>query len=130
TMRRRNLVADGRNEPYGNRPLRSIRSSASRLMKLIDGSHYDAMLSEHERQLIRLWIESSGTYAGTYASLGCGVYGVPLPGNVLAERCGSCHPGDDKSKMLVNGSSTQTFCNLDRPEMSLLLRAPLAKEAG
>ncbi|MCH5372554.1 MAG: hypothetical protein JJ992_01150, partial [Planctomycetes bacterium] len=129
-IRRLNLVADGRNQPYGNRDPRSIGSSASRLMQLIDGSHYDAELSEHERKLIRLWIESSGVYAGTYASLGCGVYGVPIPGKVIADRCAGCHTKSDKAKMALEGHDPQALCNLDRPEKSLLLRAPLAKEAG
>ncbi len=130
TIRRWNLVADGRNQPFGNREPRSIGSSASRLMQLIDGSHYDAKVSEHERKLIRLWIESSAAYAGTYASLGCGVYGVPIPGQVVVERCGSCHTKAGKAKTALEGYNPLALCNLDRPEKSLLLRAPLAKEAG
>ena len=63
----------------GNRPPRSIGSSASLLMKLIDGSHYDAKLSAHEQKMIRLWIDTSAVYAGTYAALGGmeGPYHVP-----------------------------------------------------
>ena len=58
-MRRFNLVADGRNEPIGNRPPRTIGSSASRLMRLIDGSHYEAKLSDEEQKVVRLWIDAS-----------------------------------------------------------------------
>jgi hypothetical protein len=129
TIQRLGLVADGRNQPFGNRPPRSIGSTASRLMQLIDGSHYDAKLSEYEQKVVRLWIESSAAFAGTYASLGCGVYSVPLSGQLLAERCGSCHPAKD-GRMTFRGYNLPSLCNLDRPEKSLLLRAPLAKQAG
>ncbi len=39
--------ADGRNA-YGNRPPRSIGSSASPLMKKVDGSPYEVKLSNHK----------------------------------------------------------------------------------
>ena len=90
-MQTRGLVSDGRNQPYGNRPPHSYGSAASRLMKLIDGSHYDAKLSDHETKLVRLWIETSATYPGTYASLGCGFYPVGLPYAGMIDRCGKCH---------------------------------------
>jgi len=128
-LRRFNLVADGRNEPYGNRPPRTIGSSASRLMQLIDGSHYDAKLSDEERKTVRLWIDASAPYAGTYASLGCGVYPVHLPLPVLERRCISCH-GKGKGPLEMDGYRALAACNLDRPEKSLLVRAPLAKAAG
>ncbi len=137
TMVSRGLFADGRNQPYGNRPPRSIGSSASRLMKLIDGSHYDAKLSEQERQIIRLWIDTSATYPGTYAALGCGMYPVKLPLGVMQQRCGKCHAkkagGNAKSRPRVRfGAATdvQSLCNLTRPDKSLLLRAPLARGKG
>jgi len=128
-MRRFNLVADGRNEPYGNRAPRTIGSSASRLMRLIDGSHYDVKLSDEERKTVRLWIDASAPYAGTYASLGGGIYPVHLPQPVLAARCASCH-GQDKGGLTMDGHRVQVACNLDRPDKSLLVRAPLAKAAG
>jgi len=131
TISDRHLVADGRNLPFGDRAPRTIGSSASRLMKLIDGSHYDAKLSDQEQTWIRLWIESSATYAGTYAGLGCGMYFVPLPRETLQGRCVRCHKGGDKEHALaVKGHSLETLCNLDRPPKSLLLRAPLAASAG
>ena len=114
TMTARNLVADGRNG-LGNHAPRSIGSSASRLVKLIDGSHYDAKLTEYERRMIRLWIDSGATYPGTYAALGTGMVGaleivdrsirldrsdlewpsVKASQEALVRRCGACH-GDDK----------------------------------
>lgn len=128
-LRRFNLVADGRNQPYGNREPRTIGSSASRLMQLIDGSHYDVKLSDDERQTVRMWIDASAPYAGTYASLGCGIYPVQLPQAVLAARCVSCH-AQGKSMWPLEGSRISTASNLDRPDKSLLVRAPLARAAG
>jgi len=91
TIIQRALVADGRNEPYGNRPPRSIGSSASRLLELLDGSHYDARPTRQERDIVRLWIETSATYPGTYAALGSGMEPVELPVEVFGTRCGRCH---------------------------------------
>jgi len=54
TIIERGLISDGRNERYGNRPPRTIGSSASPLLKLLDGSHYDAKPSPLQRKLIRL----------------------------------------------------------------------------
>jgi len=98
TITQRGLVSDGRNEPRGNLPPRSIGSSASPIMKLIDGSHHGAKPSQRERDIIRLWIESSAPYAGTYAALGSGMSPVVFPVNVMERRCGSCHAHEPKSK--------------------------------
>ncbi|MCH8042610.1 MAG: hypothetical protein IID44_02725 [Planctomycetes bacterium] len=129
TMVNQKLFTDGRNQPYGNRPPRSIGSSASRLMKLIDGSHYDAKPSERERKTIRLWIDTSATYPGTYAALGSGMYSVRIPGDVLGRRCASCHVKGGKLR-LGNVSNLQSLCNVTRPDKSLLLRAPLSGDRG
>ncbi len=133
TIVRHGLVADGRNQPYSNRAARTIGSSASRLMKLIDGSHYDAELTELERKTVRLWIDTSATYPGTYAALGCGMYPVALPYETMVKRCGSCHDGkrrDGRLAIKFDLNSLQSRCNLSRPEKSLVLRAPLAKTEG
>jgi hypothetical protein len=136
TINQKGLVADGRNQPYANRSPRSIGSSASRLMKLIDGSHHDVKVSDHEGKVIRLWIETSATYPGTYASLGCGMYPVNYPQEALQGRCARCHgqPQGPRGKgpALRFGDvwSLDAVTNLTRPEKSLLLRAPLAKKSG
>ncbi len=166
TMFTNGLVVDGRNSD-GNRPPRTIGSSASRLMKLIDGSHHDARLSERERTIVRLWIESGVAYPGTYGALGSGIYTVAFPEATIQRRCGACHettkppyrnpkPGavnfqfgrreppqplltDPFDIILIRhlayfqlGEAPlhQGLCNLDRPEKSILLRAPLGHEAG
>jgi hypothetical protein len=144
TMQTRGLVADGRNRTASNYDPYLIGSSASRLMKLVDGSHYDARLSDHEKTLVRLWLETSATYPGTYASLGNGYYSVlpnPAVMHVFAQKCGECHARkqyDSRRKQEVttyrfgsqNISLRSPLYNLSRPEKSLLIRAPLAKEAG
>ena len=139
-IRNRNLVIDARNEPRGNYAPYSYGSAASRLMQLIDGSHHDVRVSDEERKLIRLWIETSATYPGTYAALGCGDYYAHLPVGDMNKRCGECHMRDytdrrgKKYKRLEFRGGTshgwQSLVNLDRPEKSRVLRAPLAKEAG
>ncbi len=179
TMTALDLVSDGRND-VGNRPPRSIGSSASRLMQLIDGSHYDAKLSEHESRLVRLWIETGATYPGTYAALGTGMIGgfeiidrsirldcsdTEWPSmqesmEALTGRCGGCHQEDGNMPLPLSPShivgpgswgtafkgsgpwipltpddvrrrfSRHLFFNLSRPEKSLILLAPLSKQAG
>ena len=68
-MRTPGLISHG-NDAQGNRPPRSLGTSASRLMKMIDGSHYDAKLSPAERRMVMYWIESGAVFPGTYGSLG------------------------------------------------------------
>ncbi|MFH1264113.1 MAG: hypothetical protein ABIK89_00185, partial [Planctomycetota bacterium] len=101
TIMHRGLISDGRNEKYGNRPPRTIGSSASRLLELIDGSHFEAKLSEHQRKLVRLWIDSSAVYAGTYAALGSGMHPVKFPVAVIEKRCGDCHGQEPPAKSAI-----------------------------
>ncbi len=133
TIVRRGLVADGRNQPYSNRAPRTIGSSASRLMQLSDGSHHGAKLTALERKKMRLWIDTSATYPGTYAALGCGMYPVALPLKTMVNQCGNCHDGkshEGRMAIKFDSNNLQSRCNLSQPEKSLLLRAPLAKEHG
>ena len=109
TIVQRALIADGRNEPYGNRGPRTIGSSASRLMTLVDGSHYDARPSEREKNTIRLWIETSATYPGTYAALGSGIEPVAFPLEVMERRCASCHGSPPNTKPRIGTGSYFTF---------------------
>lgn len=155
--------SDGRNLPRSNYAPRTLGSAASPLLKLLDGSHYNAALTLHERSMVRLWIDSGAPYAGTYAALGTGMIGsyredildrsdtnwpaVKAAQPVLGKRCGTCHTGgltlpdspSDDSGMppwQSNFSDPRTrfsrhiLYNLTRPEKSLLLLAPLAKEVG
>jgi hypothetical protein len=133
SMFQHELVADGRNQPYANRQPRTIGSSASRLMGYLDGSHHGVKLSPLEHKKVRLWIESSATYPGTYAALGCGMYPVQLSHQSLGGRCASCHdapPDAPHAAPKFPSFAFESFFNLSQPEKSLVLRAPLAAEAG
>jgi len=140
TIVRRHLVSEGQNTTHANKAPRTIGTSASRLMKLIDGSHYGAKLNPQETAMVRLWIETGATYPGTNASLGCGMYQVALPCEAMVARCVECHPNkwakDPKTpaeKLLfgpIVPGRPDLLANLSRPEKSLILRFPLAKEAG
>jgi hypothetical protein len=96
-------VADGRNG-LGNYPPRAIGSSASALLRKVDGSHYGAKATEREWRTLWLWIESGAPYAGTYAALrnvkqqdeaGDAVQRVFRGEHALLKRrCGPCHDVD------------------------------------
>lgn len=94
----RKQVADGRNG-FGNQPPRTIGSSASRLMKKIDGTHHDVKLRPEEWRTIWLWVESAATYVGTYAALrneeemskGRTHHLFGQNGPVFRKRCRTCH---------------------------------------
>ena len=100
-------MADGRNG-LGNQPPRTIGSSASPLLKKVDGSHHDVKATPDEVRLLWLWIESGAPYAGSYAGLRneeqqrtadratAAVLGAKR--SVLHRRCFSCHretPGSE-----------------------------------
>ncbi len=156
TLIMRNQVADGGNG-FGNRPPRTIGSSASALMRKIDGSHHGVTLPENERRTIWAWIETGATYAGTYAALGTGV--VPAGGamravhEVFGRRCSACHalPNQDAAgKILIpapprNGPNHQRVIlendpaarlgmeilfDFSDPAASSVLLGPLARAAG
>jgi len=132
---RRGLVADGRNEPRSNRAPRTIGTSASKLLQVLRAGHQGVKLSAREWTALRLWIETSATYPGTYAALGSGEAPVHLPGSAV-RRCRDCHLREGKdsrgqpAQHWSFGVRPEWLCNLDEPERSIVLRAPLAKEAG
>jgi hypothetical protein len=165
--------SDGRNLRKSNYAPRRIGSSASPILRKLDGSHYGAELSADEQALMRLWIDTGAAYAGTYAALGTGSIGdyaegldrsdlnwesVAAARETLQARCAGCHRGDmalpdspsdnrgltpwSEGPMndLAKGESQRynpvfrfnrhLLYNLTRPEQSLLLLAPLSREAG
>ncbi len=97
-------VADGRNG-LGNSPPRSVGSAASPLLDKLDESHYGVQLSDTEKRLVWMWIESGAPYAGSYASLrnleeqqvANQATGSILVGGmeVLQRRCIACHAVGD-----------------------------------
>ena len=101
------LISDGRNLPRSNYAPRTLGSSASRLLTLLDGTHYGVQATPHQKKLLRLWIESGAAYPGTYAALGCGMVGnyaenqeihtgqdwpaTRAAAAVIQSRCANCH---------------------------------------
>ncbi|MBM3290103.1 MAG: hypothetical protein FJY92_08130, partial [Candidatus Hydrogenedentes bacterium] len=67
--------SDGRNQPKSNYAPRTLGSSASRLLQKLNGTHYGVQATDHERKVVRLWIETGAPYPGTYAGLGSGMIG-------------------------------------------------------
>ncbi len=148
----RGQFTDGRNLLKSNYGPREIGSSSSPLLEKLDGDHYEAKLSEHEKRMVRLWIDTAAAYPGTYAALLSGMVGGerwgPNAKAVVGRRCAECHTGakqlpqspGDSLGLGTTGSvrpddpklrfSNHVVYNLTRPEKSLLLLAPLAKEAG
>ena len=159
------LFSDGRNRPQSNYPPRALGSSASRLLKMLDGSHYGTKVTPQQAKSLRLWIEAAATYPGTYASLGCGMIGgyvenapnhtddgwptTQAGAQVIDSRCSSCHQGggppplprtlsDERGTSFWQPkipnpalvTSRHLVFNLTRPEKSLILLAPLSREAG
>ncbi|HEY3325339.1 MAG TPA: hypothetical protein VGP72_33110 [Planctomycetota bacterium] len=129
----RNLVAEGR-DATGNRPPRDIGSTASRLLKFMDKSHYNAAVTPLEFKIVRLWIEAGAHYPGTYASLGSGMVSTHRSKeceDALFRRCSGCHVRETaENKGWRFEYQDDHFFNLSKPEKSLLLLAPLTKEAG
>jgi hypothetical protein len=101
------LFVDGRNQPKSNYDPRTIGSSASRLLKMLDGDHHGIKATPLQKKMLRLWIESAAAYPGTYAALGCGMIGNYAENNqvntgadwpetkaaaaVIQQRCAACH---------------------------------------
>jgi len=137
TMTVRRLFSDGRNLAKSNYAPRSLGSGASRILTMLDGSHYGAKGSEHDRKMLRLWIEAAATYPGTYAALGCGSIGgyqqnrlintdsnwptTKAGAEVIQRRCASCH---QKAKILPRSMSDERGLsfwrfNMDDPRLRL-----------
>jgi hypothetical protein len=140
----RNSVNTGDDPPY------TYFSADAPIMSMIDGSHYDVKLSARDRRMIILWLDAGGYNTGTYAALGTGMLADGTPGTndqyldfeVLERRCDACHlhrkrPANGGMNTFWSGewpsaaeAEYNALVDLERPERSLLLRAPLAKAAG
>ena len=137
TMTVRQLFADGRDKPESNYAPRTIGSGASRILTMLDGSHYDVQASDQEKKVLRLWTEVGAPYPGTYAALGCGSIGgyqqnqlvntdlewptTKAGADVIAKRCDGCHKGNDilpKSMSDERGISFWRF-DINDPRLKL-----------
>jgi hypothetical protein len=157
------LFSDGRNQPVSNYAPRTLGSGASKILTMLDGSHYDVLATEQDFQTLRLWIEVGAPYPGTYAALGCGSIGGYQQNNLvetdfdwpetkaaseaITRRCDGCHSDNFNLPKALSDEHGLSFWqpsmddprletarhivfNLSRPEYSLMLLAPLSKEAG
>jgi hypothetical protein len=101
------LISDGRNQARSSYAPRTLGSSASKILKMLDGSHYRVQATAQEKTFLRLWIETGAAYPGTYAALGCGMIGgyaensqvnldtawpsTKAGAEVITRRCTGCH---------------------------------------
>ncbi|NOZ22016.1 MAG: hypothetical protein GXP25_13120 [Planctomycetes bacterium] len=146
TLLLRGQLADNGNG-NGNTAPRTIGSGASPLMKKILTRHNKVELSESEKRLIWMWLETGAAYAGSYAALHS-TSGPYVWGAVARHmgRCRSCHTQEKMtlptgvrgirpqySRDILPGAEhffMSLLVNESRPDKSLVLLAPLAKEAG
>jgi len=117
------LVSDGRNQPRSNYAPRTLGSSASRLLSLLDGAHYGVQATPHQKKLLRLWIESGAAYPGTYAALGCGMIGNYAENRMI-------NTGEDKDVTRAAAQVLQSRCAACHAEPARLLPQSLADERG
>ncbi|MBM3878690.1 MAG: hypothetical protein FJ387_03075 [Verrucomicrobia bacterium] len=125
------LFSDGRNRPQSNYAPRTLGSSSSRLLTLLDGSHYDVRATDRQKKTLRLWIESGAAYPGTYAALGTGMIGgyaenkqihadwdwptTRAAAPVIAQRCGGCH--DQPGRLLPRSLADERGVSFWQPEL-------------
>jgi hypothetical protein len=150
TLSYRNMLGDNRNRPMSNFKPYEIGSCASKLMKLIDEEHEGATLSDHERKMVKFWLDAGANYAGTYAANVHGKIGwvyheawirndldwpeTKAMEQAIAKRCDGCHT-EDRTVPHTVSHQTKRFgpnwaFNLSYPEKSRIFQGPLAKSAG
>ncbi len=96
-LQKRLQMSQGQNQIRGNLPPRTIGSSASPLIDKINGSHYDIALDAQEMRMVKLWIDASAHFIGTYAGLGSGMIGRYVENNVqrIDQQWASTQPATD-----------------------------------
>lgn len=144
---RNQQVMDGRDRKVTNLAPRTVGTSASALMKMLDGGHYDVKLSAHEQDMVRYWIEAGVPYPGTYAALGTGMIGgfpkskldtserawpsAKAAAEAIERRCLGCHDkslpvpryiSDNLGLILSNPSFDDIRCKMSRHIMFNLTR--------
>ncbi len=111
-------------------PPRSHGSGAAPLAEVLVSGHGGRIpdLTRTERDLILAWIDSNGLYHGTwdYSKHGCAIQAWgEIRGAAVREMnaagCTRCHGEGNRAPPFEND-----WINLERPELSRILRAPLA----
>ena len=126
------LFADGRNLARSDYPPRALGTSASRLLKDVDGGHYGAKASPIQLRRLELWIETGAAYPGTYAALGSGMIGgyrenqevdtdqnwptTQAGAKVLRRRCAGCH--EHPSRLLPLSLADERGVSFWQPSMN------------
>ena len=129
------------------------------LLDYFTGGHHEVAASSEDLAILRAWLLTHAQYSGTYGSFGMGTDGTGMPWadqdqpdldyapnaphlrfdtTVLANRCDACHLAkDERSYQGRFAGRTWPFTmsrsdlyNIEQPELSLILRAPLATDAG
>ena len=113
-------------------PPRAHGSGAAPLAKLVMEGHGSDKLTPAERDLLMAWIDSNGLYHGTWDSTtnGCATKGWKTTRDALSAEmqrstCVVCH-GDENGKVT---RFEEDWINLEQPELSRILRAPLPEGA-
>ncbi|MFP4381888.1 MAG: hypothetical protein ACLFUS_15420 [Candidatus Sumerlaeia bacterium] len=131
----------------GNDPPYKFGSGNSKLLDMLEAGHHKVQLSEAEFNMFRLWIDTGMWMTGTHANMmwkdRCGFaasdnpkgvenYKAVISGDILQRRCDSCHEPQMSKKFGKRRKQIIDNDNLDltNVEKSLLLLAPLAKDAG
>jgi cytochrome c553 len=125
------LFSDGRNRAVSNYQPRKLGSSASRILTLLDGSHFGVKATPQQKKLLRLWIESGAAYPGTYAALGTGMIGnyaenqqintdfdwatTQAGAEVIGRRCAGCH--NEPGRLLPRSLSDERGVSFWQPAM-------------
>lgn len=125
------LFSDGRNRAHSNYEPRTLGSSASRILKMLDGSHYGVQATDAQKKTLRLWIETGAAYPGTYAALGTGMIGGYTENNpvntdwnwpetkaaadVISRRCMSCH--ESPARLLPRALCDERGVSFWRPDL-------------
>jgi hypothetical protein len=125
------LFSDGRNQARSNYRPRELGSGASRILKLVDGSHYNVVATPQQRTILRLWIDSGAAYPGTYAALGTGMIGAyaenqqvdtdfewaetKAAAEVINRRCAECH--EEPARLLPRALSDERGVSFWEPQM-------------
>ena len=126
---------------------REVGSSACKLLEKMSGDHYGVETTNHEKQMVALWADSAGVWAGTYAAVNTTETAQPAYDNelknTLEANCAGCHKivGGWRNPIALLrtpepasgpdlGEKYGLRINLTDTERSLLLLAPLSKKDG
>ncbi|MBN1124674.1 MAG: hypothetical protein JXA82_06685 [Sedimentisphaerales bacterium] len=96
-----NQVADGQNG-HGNQPARSLGSSASPLLRKLEGGHYGVKADHADWLKVWAWTEAAAPFCGTYGGLrNAAQQNVRLDAfaggsGILQKRCYGCHNPNGK----------------------------------